>query len=145
MPTDLDSAPNTGAPRPPRVLLAKPGLDGHDVGVKLVGRALIDAGVDVTYIGLRRSPEHIIEALREAEPPHDVLGLSILSGAHLPLCRRLAQAFAEAGLERPAWIVGGVIPERDHEALRALGVDAIFPTQTPFETIVDYVREQVRP
>jgi methylmalonyl-CoA mutase C-terminal domain/subunit len=121
--------------------LAKPGLDGHDVGVKLIGRALMDAGVEVDYIGLRQSTENIVAAL-EAKA-YDVMGLSILSGAHLSLCRRLQRAMADAKLERPTWVVGGVIPDRDHQALHELGVDAIFPTRTPFEDVVRYVQERV--
>ncbi len=121
--------------------MAKPGLDGHDVGAKIVARALRDAGMEVLYTGLRRSPQQIAHAALEEDVA--VGGLSILSGAHIPLCRRLSEAFSARNTKRPVWIVGGVIPQRDHEALEALGVDAIFPTRTPFEDVVDYIRKQV--
>ena len=139
--SDSQTSAASNADGVPRVLLAKPGLDGHDVGVKLVGRALMDAGMEVTYLGLRQSPENIVAALSETR--YDVLGLSILSGAHVPLCRKLRAALDEAGAERPVWIVGGVIPERDHATLRELGVDAVFPTQAPFGDIVRFIEERV--
>jgi len=126
-----------------RVLIAKPGLDGHDVGAKLVCRALMDAGMEVIYSGLRQSPEAIAQtALQEAV---DVVGLSMLAGAHLPLCQRVREALQGAGVDDVLWIVGGNIPPRDHAALHELGVTGIFATGTPFGTIVDFIRAQVKP
>jgi methylmalonyl-CoA mutase C-terminal domain/subunit len=126
------------------VLVAKPGLDGHDVGAKLVCRALRDAGMEVTYSGLRQSPEAIAAAALQEKV--DVVGLSILSGAHLPLCRKVAQELAAAGiLGDVLWIVGGNIPERDHDGLRELGVAAVFPVGSPFDAIVDFIRGRLGP
>ena len=125
-----------------RVLVAKAGLDGHDVGAKTVVRAMMDAGFDVTYTGLRQSAQQIADRARELQP--DVIGLSILSGAHLPLCRRFSELRKERGLDGILWVVGGVIPEEDRKALKALGVDAVFPVGTPFEEIIEFIRGRVR-
>jgi methylmalonyl-CoA mutase C-terminal domain/subunit len=127
---------------PIRVLIAKPGLDGHDVGAKLVARALMDAGMEVIYTGLRQSPEAIARAALEEDV--DVIGLSVLSGAHLPLCRKLRALLVAEKLDDKLWIVGGNVPPKDHAALRELGVAAVFPTGTPFEAIAAFIREQVR-
>jgi methylmalonyl-CoA mutase C-terminal domain/subunit len=125
-----------------RVLVAKPGLDGHDVG-KVVCRALRDAGMEVIYTGLRQSPGSIARAVVQEDV--DVLGLSILSGAHLPLCEQVAEQLEAAGAgEELTWIVGGNVPRRDHEALRALGVDAVFPTGADFSDIVHFIEERAR-
>jgi len=125
-----------------RVLVAKPGLDGHDVGAKVLARSLMEAGFDVTYTGLRKSPEEI--ARRAKETDADVIGFSILSGSHLHFCERFRQERRAHGLESVLWIVGGVIPEKDHDALRALGVDGIFPVGTPLESVADFIREKTR-
>jgi methylmalonyl-CoA mutase C-terminal domain/subunit len=125
-----------------RVLVAKPGLDGHDVGAKVVCRALMEAGMEVIYTGLRQSPQAIAQAALQESA--DVVGLSILSGAHLPLCRKVAAELAARGLEKTPWIVGGNIPRQDHEKLLRLGARGIFPTGTPFGAIVDFVRQEVR-
>jgi len=117
-----------------KVLIAKPGLDGHDVGAKLVGRALAEAGMTVCYSGLKRSPEQIAE--RAAAEGVDVVGLSIMSGAHLPLAKGALSALQARGLSHLPLVVGGVIPEKDREPLLALGVAAVFPVGTPFEEIV---------
>ncbi len=122
-----------------RVLMAKPGLDGHDVGAKLVCRALMDAGCEVIYTGLRQPPEAIARAA--AQEAVDVVALSILSGAHLPLCEKVGAALRAHGVTDALWIVGGTIPPADHEALRALGVHGIFPTATPLDDIVKFVKE----
>lgn len=124
-----------------RVLIAKPGLDGHDVGAKLVCRALIDAGMDVTYSGLKRSPDQIARAAREQDV--DVIGLSILSGAHISLCRSVFARLKEEGVEDKLVIVGGNIPARDHAALEELGVARVFPVGTPFEEITEFLRKKV--
>jgi methylmalonyl-CoA mutase C-terminal domain/subunit len=138
--TPTSSAPASGKDaRRLRVLVAKPGLDGHDVGAKLVCRALMDAGMEVIYTGLRQSPEAIATAVLQEDP--DALGLSILSGAHLPLCRKVKEALEARGRADVLWLVGGCIPRRDVPALEALGVRGVFPTGTPFEKIVAFVRE----
>jgi methylmalonyl-CoA mutase C-terminal domain/subunit len=126
-----------------RVLVAKPGLDGHDVGAKLICRALMDAGMEVIYTGLRQLPEAIARAAQQEAV--DVVGLSILSGAHLPLCRKVGQELADKGLGEVLWIVGGNIPKKDHAALRELGVKGVFQTGSSFEAVVDFIREQVQP
>ena len=125
--------------RPIRVLIAKPGLDGHDVGVKVVARALKDAGMEVVYTGLRKTPEEIVERAREDGV--DVIGLSILSGSHLSLCRRLRELLADSDVGNRLWIVGGNIPRQDHDTLREIGVDAVFPTGSRLEDIVNFIRE----
>jgi methylmalonyl-CoA mutase C-terminal domain/subunit len=122
-----------------RVLIAKPGLDGHDVGAKLVCRALMDAGMEVIYTGLRQSPEAIARTARDEGV--DVVGLSVLSGAHVPLCRKVAAEMKSNGVGEIVWLVGGNIPKADHEALLGLGVKGIFPTGTKFEEIVSFIRE----
>jgi methylmalonyl-CoA mutase C-terminal domain/subunit len=124
-----------------KVLMAKPGLDGHDVGAKVVCRALMDAGMQVTYSGLRQSPEQIAQAAKENAV--DVVGLSILSGAHMSLCQRVRESLTQAGLEDVVWIVGGNSPRADEAPLRALGVDGVFPVGTPFETIVAFIQGRV--
>ncbi len=136
------NAPGDAARQPVRVLIAKLGLDGHDVGAKTVCRALMDAGMDVTYTGLRQTPEEVAAAVARTRP--EVLGLSILSGAHLPLCRRMKDALGAEGATPRVWIVGGNIPQQDVAALEALGVDAVFPVGTPFETIVDFIEREAR-
>ncbi|MFQ5829806.1 MAG: cobalamin B12-binding domain-containing protein [Candidatus Methylomirabilia bacterium] len=117
-----------------RVLIAKPGLDGHDRGAKVVTRALRDAGFEVIYTGLKRTPEEIVrEAIQEDV---DVVGLSILSGAHLPLARKVLAGLKAAGAEDIAVVVGGVVPDNDVAALEAVGVEDVFPMGTPLDTIV---------
>ncbi len=129
--------PNNAGKRPVRVLVAKPGLDGHDRGAKVVAHALRDAGMEVIYSGLHQSVEQIVStALQEAV---DVVGLSIMSGAHLPICKKLMAGLAEQGLGDVAVVVGGVIPNRDVAALTELGVAAVFPGGTPLPRIVEGV------
>jgi len=128
--------------RPIRVLIAKPGLDGHDVGAKLVCRALRDAGMEVIYTGLRKSPESIVAAALEEDVA--VLGLSILSGAHLPICRKIREKLkSEKMLGEVVWLVGGNIPRKDTEALQALGVAHVFGVGADFDEIVDTIHEAV--
>jgi len=131
-----------GGTRPIRVLIAKPGLDGHDVGAKVVCRALMEAGMEVVYTGLRQSPATIAATARDEAV--DVVGLSVLSGAHLPLCRTVGEELRKAGVDKVVWLVGGNVPRRDHPALRELGVHAVFPTGTPLDEIVAFVREKVQ-
>ena len=136
------SSTHAGAPRPPRVLVAKPGLDGHDVGAKVVAAALRDAGFEVIYTGLRKTPDQIVQAAVDEDV--DVIGLSVLSGAHLPLARKVLAGLVAAGAVDVRVVVGGVIPAQDEPRLREAGVHAIFPQGTPFERIVAWVRANVR-
>jgi len=122
---------------PIRVLVAKPGVDGHDVGAKLVCRALMDAGMSVLYTGLRKSPEAIAEAARAHGA--DVVGLSIMSGAHLPLCEKVRKNLDAAGVHAKL-VVGGVIPKKDADALAALGVVAVFGVGTSLDEVVSWMR-----
>lgn len=126
--------------RPIRVLIAKPGLDGHDVGAKLVCRALVDAGMEVIYTGLRRSPEQIVTAA--VDEGVDAVGLSLLSGAHLPLTRKVADGL-RASNSRAVLFVGGNIPSGDEPTLRELGVVSVFGTGTEFAAITQGVRAAV--
>jgi methylmalonyl-CoA mutase C-terminal domain/subunit len=137
----MHSMVNIPAERPLRVLVAKPGLDGHDRGAKVVAHALRDAGMEVIYTGLHQSVEGIVTAALQESV--DVIGLSIMSGAHLPICRKLMGLLAERGMEEVAVVVGGVIPERDLPALKALGVAGVFPGGTPLPEIPDGVRHAV--
>ena len=124
--------------RPIKVVLAKPGLDGHDQGAKVVVRALLDAGMDVHYTGLRRTPEQVVEAaLREAA---DVIALSSMAGSLLPFCTRLKPLLEAAGLGAKLWIIGGNLPAQDHDALRTLGFKGVFQTGSRLDTICDYVK-----
>jgi len=116
-----------------RILLAKPGLDGHDRGAKIVALALRDAGMEVIYTGLHQDLEQIIAAA--AQESVDVIGLSIMSGAHIPICTRLLEMMPAAGLQGVKLVVGGVIPTRDIGTLEKLGVAGIYPGGTPFDDI----------
>jgi isobutyryl-CoA mutase small subunit len=112
------------ARRRTRVVIAKPGLDGHDRGAKVVARALRDAGMEVIYTGLRQSPEQIVATA--AQEDADVIGLSILSGAHLPICRRVLDLLHERGMRSVRVFVGGIIPGQDIQELKKLGVAEVF-------------------
>ncbi len=125
-----------------KVLVGKPGLDGHDVGAKVIVRTLMDAGFDVVYSGLKKTPQEIIQ--RAADEKVDVLGLSILSGSHIPICTQFKALMSERGLSEVLWIVGGNIPEQDHAALKEMGVAAVFAVGTPMQRIADFIRENVR-
>jgi methylmalonyl-CoA mutase C-terminal domain/subunit len=117
-----------------KILVGKPGLDGHDRGAKVVALALRDAGMEVIYTGLHRTLEQIVRAaVQEAV---DVIGLSIMSGAHLPICRRLLELMASEGIGDIPVVVGGVIPKQDAGKLREMGIQGIFPGGTPFDQIV---------
>jgi methylmalonyl-CoA mutase, C-terminal domain len=119
-----------------KVLIAKPGLDGHDRGAKVVAHALRDAGVEVVYSGLKRTPEEIVqEAIQEDV---DVIGLSVLSGAHVPLTCRVLEGLRAQGAGDIRVVVGGTIPPRDVAALEALGVSRVFPMGTPLPEIVKF-------
>jgi methylmalonyl-CoA mutase C-terminal domain/subunit len=123
---------------PVRVLVAKPGLDGHDRGAKLVARALRDAGFEVIYTGIRQKPE-VIASIAVQEDV-DLVGLSILSGAHLGLTRKTVEALREAGAGDVKLVVGGTVPQADVQPLLDMGACAVFPTGTPIEVLVAEVR-----
>lgn len=126
--------------KPIRVLVAKPGLDGHDVGAKVVAQALREAGMEVLYTGLRQTPEAIARtALQEAV---DVVGLSVLSGAHLQLCAEVKRALGEAGVDDVLLLVGGVIPAPDKPALHELGYAGVFPFGTRLDEVVRFIEER---
>ena len=127
--------------RPIRVLIAKPGLDGHDRGAKVVALALRDAGFEVIYTGLHQTVEQVVETA--AQEDVDVIGLSILSGAHLPLARKLMAKLRQAGIDDKAVMIGGNIPARDLAPLKALGVAGVFPTGSSFENIAAFIRGRV--
>jgi methylmalonyl-CoA mutase C-terminal domain/subunit len=129
--------------RPPRVIIAKPGLDGHDRGAKVIARALRDAGMEVVYTGLRQTPEQIVSAALQEDA--DVIGLSILSGAHMHICSRLMALLAEQGLDDVVVLVGGIVPDADVPALRAMGIQAVFVPGSPMQQIIDFIHQAVRP
>ncbi len=122
--------------RPTRVLLAKPGLDGHDRGIKVVAMALRDAGAEVIYLGLRRTPEEIWRAAVEEDA--DVVGVSMLSGAHVALAAQLVQERSRIGADAPL-VVGGTVPADDADALLAMGVEAVHPVGARLPDVVDSV------
>jgi methylmalonyl-CoA mutase C-terminal domain/subunit len=125
-----------------RVLIAKPGLDGHDRGAKVVVHALKDAGMEVVYTGLHNTIEEIVNtALKENV---DVIGMSIYSGAHLPLSKKLMDLLEEKGLKDKLVLTGGNIPQRDIETLKSYGVNGVFPTGANLEEIVKFIKETVR-
>ena len=125
-----------------RVLLAKPGLDGHDRGVKVVARALRDAGMEVIYTGLRQTPEMIVNAA--AQEDVQIVGLSILSGAHMTIFPRVAQLMKEQGMEDVPLFGGGIIPDDDIPKLKAAGVSEIFLPGTSTEDVVKWIHEHVQ-
>ncbi len=124
-----------------RVLVAKPGLDGHDQGAKVVVRALMDAGFEVIYTGLRQSPEAVARIALEEDV--DVIGLSSMAGSHMLFCKRLSELLEQNKLANKLWIIGGNIPKRDFDELRTIGLDGIFPTGTHFEEITNFIKEKV--
>ncbi len=130
-------------PTPIRVLVAKPGLDGHDRGAKIIARALRDAGMEVIYTGLRQTPEMIVSAAVQEDV--DCIGLSILSGAHNVIVPRITELLREAHAEDMLLVLGGTIPEQDADRMRASGVAAIFGPGTPLQTTVDFIRANVKP
>jgi methylmalonyl-CoA mutase, C-terminal domain len=121
-----------------RVLVAKPGLDGHDRGAKVIARALRDAGMEVIYTGIRQTPEMIAEAALQEDV--DVVGLSILSGAHMALCPRIVQLLRAQGMDDVVVLVGGIIPDDDVAPLKALGVKEVFGPGTNTGEIVEFIR-----
>ena len=124
-----------------RVLVAKPGLDGHDRGAKVVARALRDAGMEVIYTGLRQTPEMIVEAALQEDV--DVVGLSILSGAHMTLLPRIANLLKENGLDDVLVVTGGIIPDEDVPALNEMGVRGIFGPGTSTQEVIKFIEEEI--
>jgi methylmalonyl-CoA mutase, C-terminal domain len=124
-----------------RVLIAKPGLDGHDRGAKVIARALRDAGMEVIYTGLRQTPEMIASAA--AQEDVDVIGLSILSGAHNTLCPQLMKLLHEKGMDDVTVLVGGIIPEADIAALKQAGISEIFLPGTSTQDIVEFIHRRL--
>jgi methylmalonyl-CoA mutase C-terminal domain/subunit len=124
-----------------RVLVAKPGLDGHDRGAKVIARALRDAGMEVVYTGIRQTPEMIAEAALHEDV--DVVGMSILSGAHMALFPKVMDLLREYGMDDVLVIAGGIIPDDDVPALRQLGITGVFGPGTPTDEIVHFIRGQV--
>ena len=125
-----------------RVVIAKPGLDGHDRGAKVIARALRDAGMEVIYTGLRQTPEQIVSAALQEDA--DVIGLSILSGAHNHICPRVMELLTAQGLDDVLVVVGGIIPDLDIPALKEIGVKGIFLPGTPMQEIVEFIQGNVR-
>jgi methylmalonyl-CoA mutase C-terminal domain/subunit len=125
-----------------RVVIAKPGLDGHDRGAKVIARALRDAGMEVIYTGLRQTPEQIVSAALQEDA--DVIGLSILSGAHNHIAPRLMALLHEQGLDDVLVLVGGIIPDVDVPKLQQMGVKGVFQPGTPMQAIVDFINANVR-
>ena len=125
-----------------RVVIAKPGLDGHDRGAKVIARALRDAGMEVIYTGLRQTPEHIVEVALQEDA--DVIGLSILSGAHNHICPRLVTLLREKGLDDVLVVVGGIIPDADVPQLEAIGIGGVFQPGTPMQAISQFIQSHVR-
>ena len=125
-----------------RVVIAKPGLDGHDRGAGVIARALRDAGMEVIYTGLRQTPEQIVAAALQEDA--DVIGLSILSGAHMHICPRIMTLLEEQGLRDVLVVIGGIIPDVDIPRLKEMGVRGIFLPGTPMQDVVDFIRKHAR-
>ncbi|MEQ1870204.1 MAG: cobalamin B12-binding domain-containing protein [Vicinamibacterales bacterium] len=126
-----------------RVVIAKPGLDGHDRGAKVIARALRDAGMEVIYTGLRQTPEQIVSAALQEDA--DVIGLSILSGAHNHIAPKLMALLRQQQMDDVLVVIGGIIPDADVPALEALGVKGVFQPGTPMRSIIDFITTHVRP
>ena len=126
-----------------RVLVAKPGLDGHDRGAKVIARALRDAGMEVIYTGLRQTPEMVVNAALQEDV--DVIGLSILSGAHNAIVPRVMELLRHHKMDDVLVLVGGIIPDQDMEGLKAAGVAGVFQPGTSMDDIVEFIRGHVRP
>ena len=125
-----------------RVVIAKPGLDGHDRGAKVIARALRDAGMEVIYTGLRQTPEQIVTAALQEDA--DVVGLSILSGAHNHIAPRMMELLKQKGLDDVLVVIGGIIPDIDVPKLKAIGVKGVFPPGTPMQQIIDFINANAR-
>jgi methylmalonyl-CoA mutase C-terminal domain/subunit len=138
MPVEKNAADN----RPIRVLIAKPGLDGHDRGAKVIARALRDAGMEVIYTGLRQMPEQVVSAALQEDV--EFIGLSILSGAHTVIVPRVMELLKQNGMEDVQVVLGGIIPDADLEEMKRLGVAAVFQPGTSLQAIVDFIRSHRR-
>ena len=125
-----------------RVVIAKPGLDGHDRGAKVIARALRDAGMEVIYTGLRQTPEQIVTAALQEDA--DVIGLSILSGAHNHIAPKLMELLKAKGLDDVLVVIGGIIPDVDIPKLKALGIKGVFLPGTPMQEIIEFIRANAR-
>lgn len=125
-----------------RILVAKPGLDGHDRGAKVVAQALRDGGMEVIYTGLHQTVDQIIHTAIQEDV--DVIGLSIMSGAHLPICEKLTREMKERKIDDVLLVVGGVIPKRDIPLLHNIGIHGVFPGGTPFEESIRWIRENLK-
>ena len=128
--------------RPIRVLVAKPGLDGHDRGAKVIARALRDSGMEVIYTGIRQSPQMIVQAA--AQEDVDVIGMSILSGAHLEILPEIMDLLRDQGMDDVIVVVGGIIPEVDRQPLKDLGIAEVFGPGTTTGSIVEFIQERVK-
>lgn len=126
---------------PIRVLVAKPGLDGHDRGAKVIARALRDAGMEVIYTGIRQTPRMVVQAA--AQEDVSVLGLSILSGAHMELLPEIMRLLGEQGMDNVLVVLGGIVPEEDRDALSNIGVSAVFGPGTSTNDIIEYINANV--
>ena len=126
---------------PIRVLVAKPGLDGHDRGAKVIARALRDAGMEVIYTGIRQTPRMVVQAA--AQEDVSVLGLSILSGAHMELLPEIMRLLGEQGMDDVLVVLGGIVPEEDRDALSNIGVSAVFGPGTSTNDIIEYINANV--
>ena len=124
-----------------RILVAKPGLDGHDRGAKVMAHALKDAGMEVIYSGLHQTVPSIMKTAIEEDV--DVIGLSIMSGAHIPISKKIMEAIKEEGLDDVIVVVGGVIPTKDISLLKDIGISGVFPGGTPFEESIKFIKENV--
>jgi methylmalonyl-CoA mutase C-terminal domain/subunit len=129
--------------RKTRVVIAKPGLDGHDRGAKVIARALRDAGMEVIYTGLRQTPEQIVAAALQEDA--DFIGLSILSGAHMHICPKLMDLLHAKGLDHVQVLVGGIIPDVDIPKLKEMGIAGIFLPGSPMQQIVDFINQNAQP
>ena len=125
-----------------RILVAKPGLDGHDRGAKVVAQALRDAGMEVIYTGLHQTVDQIVNTAIQEDV--DVIGLSIMSGAHLPICEKLLKEMKKKKIDDIMVVVGGVIPKRDIPKLQKIGIEGIFPGGTPFAESIRWIKKHVK-
>jgi len=125
-----------------RILVAKPGLDGHDRGAKVVAQALRDAGMEVIYTGLHQTIDQIVHTAIQEDV--DVIGLSIMSGAHLPISEKLVKKMKEEKIEDILLVVGGVIPKRDISLLQKMGIEGVFPGGTPFEESIRWIKKNIK-
>jgi len=125
-----------------RILVAKPGLDGHDRGAKVIAHALRDAGMEVIYSGLHQTVPAIVNMAIEESV--DIIGLSIMSGAHIPISKKIMDLINKEGLDKVIVVVGGVIPDKDIPVLKEIGVAGVFPGGTPFEESINFIKEHVR-